>query len=66
MNKKLPKKQKFKNSFAEGKDVAQKALEDRAKQALEWLKDKENQEKVLQWGFMIAQIVIAKKPPKKQ
>jgi len=63
---KAAQKAKIQEFFAEGKDVAQKALEDRAKQALEWLKDKENQEKVLQWGFMIAQIVIAKKPPKKQ
>ena len=57
---------KFQQLFAEGKDVAQKVLDDQIHKALVWLKDEKNQEKLLQWGIAIAQIVLKKKPPKKK
>ena len=51
--------------IAEGKDVAQKILEEQAAKAIEWLKDKEHQELVIKYGKLIAQAVITKKIPKK-
>lgn len=51
--------------IAEGKEVAQKILEEQAAKAIEWLKDKEHQELVINYGKMIAQAVLAKKLPKK-
>lgn len=57
---------KYQKLFADGKDVAQKALDDQVHKALEWLKDEENQEKLLKWGVAIAQIVLLKKTPKKK
>lgn len=57
---------KFQKLFADGKDVAQKALDDQVHKALEWLKDEENQEKLLKWGVAIAQIVLLKKTPQKK
>ena len=63
--KKAEQRAKFHKLFADGKDVAQKALEDQVHKALEWLKEDENQEKLLKWGVAIAQLVLLKKPPKK-
>ena len=57
---------KFQQLFVDGKDVAQKALDDQVHKALEWLKDEENQEKLLNWGIAIAQIALTKKLPKKK
>jgi len=50
---------------AEGKEIVQKTLEEQAYKAIEWLKDEENREKLIQWGLTIAQIVITQKTPKK-
>lgn len=52
---------KVQRLFAEGKDMAQKALEEQTHKAIEWLKDEDNREKLFQWGLTIAQIVITKK-----
>ena len=57
---------KFHQLFVDGKDAAQKALDDQVHKALEWLKDEENQEKLLNWGIAIAQIALTKKLPKKK
>ena len=57
---------KFHQLLADGKDVAQKALDDQVHKALEWLKDEKNQEKLINWGIAIAQIVLLKKPPQKK
>lgn len=64
--KKAEQRAKFQKLFADGKDIAQKALDDQVHKALDWLKDEENQEKLLQWGIAIAQIVLLKKPPQKK
>lgn len=63
---KAEQKAKFQKLFADGKDVAQKALDDQVHKALEWLKDEQNQEKLINWGIAIAQIVLMKKAPKKK
>ncbi len=57
---------KFRQLFVDGKEVAQKALDDQVHKALVWLKDEDNQEKLLKWGVAIAQIVLTKKPPQKK
>ena len=64
--KKAEQRAKFQQLFADGKDVAQKALDDQVHKALEWLKEEENQEKLLNWGIAIAQLVLLKKPPQKK
>ena len=63
---KAEKRAKFYQLLADGKDVAQKALDDQVHKALEWLKEEENQEKLLQWGVAIAQMVLLKKTPQKK
>ena len=52
--------------FADGKDVAQKALVEQVHKALEWLKEEQNQEKLLNGGVAIAQLVLLKKLPQKK
>lgn len=53
-------KAKANKLIADGKEVAQKFLEEQLTKALEWLKDENNREKVLQYGIMIAQAALAK------
>ena len=57
---------KFQQLVADGKNVAQKTLDDQVHKALEWLKDEKNQEKLFKYGVAIAQLVLMKKPPKKK
>ena len=64
--KKAEQRAKFQQLFADGKDVAQKALDDQVHKALDWLKEEENQEKLLNWGIAIAQLVLLKKLPQKK
>ena len=64
--KKAEQRAKFQQLFADGKDVAQKALDDQVHKALNWLKEEENQEKLLNWGIAIAQLVLLKKLPQKK
>ena len=64
--KKAEQRAKFQQLFADGKDVAQQALDDHVHKALEWLKEEENQEKLLNWGVAIAQLVLLKKTSKKK
>lgn len=63
---KVEQRAKLQQMVEDGKDVAQKVLDDQVHKALEWLKDEKNQEKLLKWGIAIAQIVLTKKPPKKK
>ena len=51
--------------MADSKEVAQKFLEDQVAKAIEWLKDENNREMVLKYGFMIAQAVLNKKIQKR-
>ena len=59
-------KAQMRKMLEDGKDIAQKFMEDQISKALEWLKDEENREMVLKYGIMIAQFVITKKRPKKK
>lgn len=46
------------------KEIAQNFFEEQWPKVVDWLKDKENQEKILEFGKMIAQIAFAKKEKK--
>lgn len=59
-------KAKVHKILADSKEVAQKFLEDQVAKAIEWLKDENNREMVLKYGFMIAQAVLNKKNSKKK
>ena len=59
-------KHKFKKILADGKDVAQKIIEEQLEKGLEWLKNPENREKALQCVCMIVQLAFSlKKKPHK-
>ena len=47
---------KFHQLLADGKDVAQKALDDQVHKALVWLKDEDNQEKLLKWESQLLRL----------
>ena len=53
-------KAKANKLIADGKEVAQKFLEEQIAKASEWLKDENNREKVLQYGIMIARVALSK------
>ena len=46
--------------MADGKELAQKFLEEQVAKAIDWLKDEKNREKIFQYGVMIAQAALAK------
>lgn len=46
--------------MADGKEIAQKFLEEQVAKAIDWLKDEKNREKIFQYGIMIAQAALAK------
>lgn len=54
-------KDRAKKLLSDGKDVAQQFVEDQIAKGLEWLKNKENREKVLKCAFMIVQLAITAK-----
>lgn len=58
--KKAKQNAKMKKLFAEGKDVAQKILEDQVSKAVVWLKEEENRKKALNVGISIARFVLSK------
>lgn len=53
--------------LVDGKEVAQKFMEEQVQNAIDWLKDENNRKQVIQCGIMIAQLVLSKgkKTPKK-
>lgn len=55
------KKAKQKELILDGKDIAQKFLEEQLTKAVDWLKDENNREKILQYGKFIARAVLKKK-----
>lgn len=61
-------KAKAEKLIADGKEIAQKFMEEQIAKAVEWLKDENNREKILQYGIVIAQMVLTKgkKLPKKK
>lgn len=59
------KKAKQERLLADGKEIAQIFVENQLAKAVAWLKDENNHEKIIHFGVMIAQAVLAKKPSKK-
>lgn len=57
---------KQKKLLADGKDAAQKILEDQMAKAIEWIKKPENQKKLFEAGVFVFQLVVNKKVPKKK
>lgn len=58
---------KFKKILDDGKDIAQKIIEEQIEKAMEWLKDPEHCRQAFQYACMIVQLVfnMKKKPPHK-
>ena len=54
-------KHKFKKLLDDGKDVAQKIIEEQIEKALDWLKDPEHCKQVFQYACMIVKFVISMK-----
>ena len=57
--------EKQKKLLADGKEAAQKVLEDQIAKAIEWIKKPENQKKVYDAGTLVFQLVTKKKIPKR-
>ncbi len=55
---------KRKKLMADGKEAAQKTLEDQMAKAIEWIKKPENQKKLIEAGAFVFQLVVTKKMPK--
>ena len=51
-------KKRIRKLFGEGKDIAQQIILDQIEKGLEWLKDKENLEKVLQYACVVVKLAF--------
>lgn len=59
-------KAKAERLLAEGKEIAQKTLEDHIEKAIVWLKDEKHRDEVIKYGIRIAKIVLTKYNPIKK
>lgn len=57
---------KKKKLLADGKDAARKILEEQMTKAIEWVKQPENQKKIIEAGVFVYQCVVQKKVPQKK